>query len=75
MSSIMPHSSSNQPEAQAGNDLTPSLAIRVGIRSAQESEEARAEEAGFFLRHVFLRERRYADLGNLLPMLLCRASG
>jgi hypothetical protein len=34
----------------------------------QENEEARAEEAGFFLRHVFLRERRYADLGNLLPM-------
>jgi hypothetical protein len=34
----------------------------------QESEEARTEEAGFFLRHVFLRERRYADLGNLLPM-------
>jgi hypothetical protein len=36
----------------------------------QESEEARAKEAGFFLRHVFLRERRYADLGNLLPLLL-----
>jgi hypothetical protein len=37
---------------------------------AQESEEARAEEAGFSLRHVFLRERRYADLGNLLPMFI-----
>jgi hypothetical protein len=35
---------------------------------AQENEEARTEEAGFFLYQVFLRERQYADLGNLLPM-------
>jgi hypothetical protein len=42
-------------------------------RSSQESEEARTSEAGFFLQ-VFLRERRYANLGHLLPISY-RASG
>jgi hypothetical protein len=32
------------------------------------NEEARTLEAGFFKRLYFLRERRYADLGYLLPM-------
>ena len=36
----------------------------------QENEEARTREAGFFMRRVFLRKRRYADLGNLLPMFI-----
>jgi hypothetical protein len=62
--------SHTNPKRKRGRDKElplPSLALRAAV--SQENEEARTEEAGFFLRHVFLRERRYADLGNLLPML------
>ncbi len=33
---------------------------------ALETEEARTQEAGFF-KLVFPKERRYAELGSLLP--------
>ncbi len=35
--------------------------------SRQQSKEARTREAGFF-QQIVLRERRYADLGHLLPL-------
>ena len=38
-------------------------------RQPQEKQEALTEESGFLLR-VFPRERRYAELGYLLPIYL-----
>ena len=38
-------------------------------KASQEKQEALTEDAGFLLR-VFPRERRYAELGYLLPFYL-----
>jgi len=61
--------------ASKDNILTFALACASGWYPVKKTKKPAPKEAGFFLHHVFLRERRYADLGNLLPIFICRASG
>ena len=53
----------SRPQSQAGPDAPEGELAGVG----QENEEARSMKAGFSLQKI-VRERRYANLGHLLPM-------
>jgi hypothetical protein len=54
---------------EAGASAIPVICSRRPCGVAQESEEARALEAGFLASRVCLGKGQYADLSHLLPLL------